>query len=58
MSQEKPNLITTFRATLSPDNAAWLRHWQRVEASRWDDPKITDRAVGIPVPLHDVARAR
>jgi hypothetical protein len=57
-SQEKPNLITTFRATLSPDNAAWLRHWQDAEASAWDHPDITDRAVGIPVPMHDIKLAR
>jgi hypothetical protein len=57
-SQEKANLITAFRATLSADDAAWLRDWQNVDSRAWDDPRITDRAVGIPLPMHDIKLAR
>jgi hypothetical protein len=43
-------MITEFQTTLSVRDAAWLRHWHNVESSAWDDPDITDRAVGIPLP--------
>jgi hypothetical protein len=55
---EPANLITQFRARLSVADAAWLRHWQNIDASAWDDPGITDRAVGIPFPMHDIRLAR
>jgi TIR domain len=54
----KANLTTEFRATLSAPDAAWLRHWQNIESHAWDDPSITDRAVGIPFPMHDIKLAR
>ena len=57
-SQEKANLVTEFRAALSAPDAAWLRHWQNIESSAWDDPQITDRAVGIPFPMHDIRLVR
>ena len=55
---EKANLITEFHATLSAPDAAWLRHWQNIDRSAWDDPGITDRAVGIPFPMHGIKLAR
>jgi hypothetical protein len=57
-SQDKANLVTEFHATLSPADAAWLRQWQRAPASVWDDPGITNRAVGIPLPMHDIKPGR
>lgn len=57
-AQEKASIVTEFQATLSPSDAAWLRRWQNAKSSAWDDPGITDRAVGIPVPIHDVKLAR
>jgi hypothetical protein len=55
---EQANLITQFRARLSAPDAAWLRHRQNIESSPWNDPGITDRAVGIPFPMHDIRLAR
>lgn len=57
-SQDKANLITTFRATLSAGIAAELRRWRNVESSAWAAPGITDRAVGYELPLHDIKLAR
>jgi hypothetical protein len=54
---EQANLITQFRARLSAPDAAWLRHRQNIESSAWNDPGITDRAVGIPFPMHDIRLA-
>jgi hypothetical protein len=57
-SQEKASMITEFRATLSGADAEWLRHWQNIESDAWDDPNITDRAVGVPVPVHSIKQVR
>jgi hypothetical protein len=36
-----------------PD-AAWLRQRQNLGSSAWDDPDITDQAVAIPLPMHNI----
>jgi hypothetical protein len=51
-------MITEFQATLSASDAAWLRHWQNVESSAWEAPDVTDRAVGIPLPMPNVKQVR
>jgi hypothetical protein len=57
-SQDKPNLVTLFRSTLTARDAAWVRHWQTIDRREWNNPQITDRAIGVPVPIHDVKPGR